>query len=73
MATTAELTIAQRHLLLTIRTQLEDDTDRVSSASFTDEMHALAEAAEDSIVDLARAIKASGAVTFPNPTGTRVP
>jgi hypothetical protein len=55
------------------RTQLEDDTDRVSSASFTDEMHALAEAAEDSIVDLARAIKASGAVTFPNPTGTRVP
>jgi hypothetical protein len=55
------------------RTQLEDDTDRVSSASFTDEMHALAEAAEDSLVDLARAIKASGAVTFPNPTATRVP
>lgn len=55
------------------RTQLEDETDRVSSASFTDDMHALAEAAEDALVDLARAIKESGAVTFPNPTGTRVP
>ena len=55
------------------RTQLEDETDRVSSASFPDDMHALAEAAEDALVDLARAIKESGAVTFPNPTGTRVP
>ena len=55
------------------RTQLEDETDRVSSASFTDDMHALSEAAEDALVDLARAIKESGAVTFPNPTGTRVP
>jgi hypothetical protein len=55
------------------RDQLEEDTDRVCSACFTDDMHALAEAAEDSLVDLARAIKATGAVTFPNPTGTRVP
>ena len=55
------------------RTQLEDDTDRVSAASFTDEMHALAEAAEDSLVELAQAIKGIGAVTFPNPTATGVP
>jgi hypothetical protein len=57
----------------TFRTQLEDDTDRVCSACFSDDMHALAEAAEDSLVDLARAIKDHGAVTFPNPTATRVP
>jgi len=55
------------------RNQLEDDTDRVCSACFTDDMLALAEAAEDSLVELARAIKENGAVTFPNPTGTRVP
>jgi hypothetical protein len=55
------------------RNHLEEETDRVCSASFTDVMLALAEAAQDGLVDLARAIKASGAVTFPNPTGTRVP
>jgi hypothetical protein len=55
------------------RSQLEDDTDRVCSACFDDDMQALAEAAEDALVDLARAVKTSGAVTFPNPTGTRVP
>jgi hypothetical protein len=55
------------------RSDLEDDTDRVSAASFKGDMQALADAAEDSVVDLARAIKATGAVTFPNPTGTRVP
>jgi hypothetical protein len=55
------------------REQLEDDTDRVCSACFDDDLQALAEAAEDSLVELARAVKESGAVTFPNPTGTRVP
>jgi len=55
------------------RTQLEDDTDRVCSACFDDDLQALAEAAEDSLIELALAIKACGAVTFPNPTATRVP
>jgi len=55
------------------RNQLEDDTDRVCSACFTDDMQVLAEAAEDALVDLARAVKENGAVTFPNPTATSVP
>ena len=57
----------------TFREQLEEDTDRVSSASFDDDMAALAEAVEDALLEVARAVRDSGAVTFPNPTGTRLP
>lgn len=54
------------------RDRLEDDTDRVSGAHFNDDMRALAEAAEDTLLDIAQAVRASGAVTFPNPTATRL-
>ena len=55
------------------RIELEDDTDRVSSACFDEDMQSLAAAATDALVELAQAVRASGAVTFPNPTGTRLP
>jgi hypothetical protein len=55
------------------RAQIEDATDRVSSACFDREMQARALRAETHLVDLARAVNAAGAVTFPNPTATFLP
>lgn len=55
------------------RAQIEDATDRVSSACFDREMQARALRAEAHLVDLARAVNAAGAVTFPNPTATFLP
>ena len=55
------------------RADLENDTDRLSSSCFDDDMQALAAASEDALLDLAHAVRESGAVTFPNPTGTQLP
>jgi hypothetical protein len=55
------------------RAQIEEATDRVCSACFDREMQARALRAEAPLVDLARAINAAGAVTFPNPTATFLP
>jgi len=55
------------------RAQIEDATDRVSSASFDEEMQARAITTEHALVDLARAINSAGAVPFPNPTATFLP
>lgn len=55
------------------RAQIEDATDRVSSASFDEEMQARAITTERALVDLARAINSTGAVPFPNPTATFLP
>jgi hypothetical protein len=55
------------------RAQIEDATDRVSSACFDEEMQARAITTEGALVDLARAIKSAGAVSFPNPTATFLP
>lgn len=55
------------------RAQIEDATDRVSCACFDREMQARAIRTEAALVDLARAVNAAGAVTFPNPTATFLP
>jgi hypothetical protein len=55
------------------RAQIEDATDRVSSACFDEEMQARAITTETALVDLARAINSAGAVPFPNPTATFLP
>jgi hypothetical protein len=55
------------------RAQIEDATDRVSSACFDEEMQARAITTEPVLVDLARAISSAGAVPFPNPTATFLP
>jgi hypothetical protein len=55
------------------RAQIEDATDRVSSASFDEEMQARAITTEHALVDLARAINSADAVPFPNPTATFLP
>jgi hypothetical protein len=55
------------------RAQIEDATDRVSSACFDEEMQARAITTEAALVDLARAINSAGAVPFPNPTATFLP
>jgi len=55
------------------RAQIEDATDRVSSACFDEEMQARAITTEPALVDLARAINSAGAVPFPNPTATFLP
>jgi hypothetical protein len=55
------------------RAQIEDATDRVSSACFDEEMQARAITTEGALVDLARAINSAGAVPFPNPTATFLP
>lgn len=55
------------------RAQIEDATDRVSSASFDEEMQARAITTERALVDLARAINSAGSVPFPNPTATFLP
>jgi len=55
------------------RAQIEDATDRVSSACFDEEMQARAITTEHALVDLARAINSAGAVPFPNPTATFLP
>ena len=56
-----------------MRQEIEDATDRVSSACFDEEMQARALTTEPALVDLARAINAGGAVPFPNPTATFLP
>lgn len=55
------------------RAEIEDDTDRVCSACFTDEMTQRAVAVTPTLVALAHAINSTGAVTFPNPTATFLP
>lgn len=55
------------------RAQIEDATDRVSSACFDEEMQARAITTEPALVDLARAVNSAGAVPFPNPTATFLP
>ncbi|MGI9085726.1 MAG: SCO6745 family protein [Aeromicrobium sp.] len=55
------------------RAQIEDATDRVSAASFDEEAQARTITLETALVSAARAVKASGAVQFPNPTGTLAP
>jgi len=55
------------------RAEIEDATDRVSSACFDEEMQARAITTERALVDLARAINSAGAVPFPNPTATFLP
>jgi hypothetical protein len=55
------------------RAQIEDATDRVSSACFDEEMQARAITTEPALVDLARAINSAAAVPFPNPTATFLP
>jgi hypothetical protein len=55
------------------RAQIEDATDRVSSACFDEEMQARAITTERALVELARAINSAGAVPFPNPTATFLP
>jgi hypothetical protein len=55
------------------RAQIEDATDRVSSACFDEEMQARAITTERALVDLARAVNSAGAVQFPNPTATFLP
>ena len=55
------------------RAQIEDATDRVSSACFDEEMQARAITTEPVLVDLARAINSAGAIPFPNPTATFLP
>lgn len=55
------------------RAQIEDATDRVSSACFDEEMQARAITTENALVELARALNSAGAVTFPNPTATFLP
>lgn len=55
------------------RAQIEDATDRVSAACFTEEMQARTITLESALVTAARAVGDAGAVTFPNPTGTRLP
>jgi hypothetical protein len=55
------------------RAQIEDATDRVSAACFTEEMQARTITLESALVTAARAVEQAGAVTFPNPTGTRLP
>jgi hypothetical protein len=57
----------------TARAEIEDDTDRVSSASFDEQMQERAITTESALVDLARAINSAGAVPFPNPTATFLP
>ncbi len=55
------------------RAQIEDATDRVSAASFDEEAQARAITVEDELVAAARVIQASGAMPYPNPTGTKLP
>lgn len=55
------------------RTQLEDATDRVCDAGIDREATARKITVEAALLDLARAIEASGAVTYPNPTGVLRP
>jgi hypothetical protein len=55
------------------RAQIEDATDRVSASSFDEEAQARTITLEDSLVGVARAIEASGAMMFPNPVGVRAP
>ena len=55
------------------RAQIEDATDRVSASSFDEEALARTITLEDSLIGVARAIEASGAMMFPNPVGVRTP
>lgn len=55
------------------RAQIEDATDRVCAASFDEEAQARTITIEDELVAAARALQASGAMPYPNPTGTKLP
>lgn len=55
------------------RAQIEDATDRVCAASFDEEAQARTITIEDELVSAARALQASGAMPYPNPTGTKLP
>lgn len=55
------------------RTQLEDATDRVCDAGLDREATARKIAVEAALLDLARDIETSGAITYPNPTGVLRP
>jgi hypothetical protein len=55
------------------RQQIEDATDRVCAAGMGKEATARAITVEDGVRTLARAVLKSGAIAFPNPTGTQSP
>jgi len=55
------------------RAQIEDATDRVCAASFDEEAQARTITVEDELVSAARALQTSGAMPYPNPTGTKLP
>ncbi len=55
------------------RQQIEDATDRVCAAGVDREATGRMITIEESLLALARAVEASGAVTYPNPTGVQRP
>ncbi|MCW2830548.1 MAG: hypothetical protein JWP31_1240 [Aeromicrobium sp.] len=55
------------------RDQIEDTTDRVCTAGIDREATARGITIENALVEIASAVIASGAVTFPNPTGVARP
>lgn len=55
------------------RQQIEDATDRVCDAGIDREATARRITVEAPLLQLARAVEASGAVTYPNPTGVQRP
>ncbi|KAA1395381.1 SCO6745 family protein [Aeromicrobium ginsengisoli] len=55
------------------RQQIEDTTDRVCAAGIDREATGRMITIEKPLLALARAVEASGAVTYPNPTGVRRP
>jgi len=55
------------------RQQIEDATDRVCAAGLDREATGRMITIEEPLLGLARAIEASGVVTYPNPTGVRRP
>ncbi len=55
------------------RQQIEDATDRVCAAGIDREATGRMITIEEQLLALARAVEASGAVTYPNPTGVRRP
>lgn len=55
------------------RQQIEDATDRVCAAGIDREATGRMITIEEPLLGLARAVEASGAITYPNPTGVRRP
>ncbi|MEV7397675.1 MarR family transcriptional regulator [Aeromicrobium sp. NPDC092404] len=55
------------------RQQIEDATDRVCAAGLDREATGRTITIEEPLLGLARAVEASGAVSYPNPTGVRRP